>query len=734
MSANRRTEDGSAEDRLAADRIAGVGKLAWLPAGRRSKWAVLVFWVIVAAVAAGPSGLLTGAQENDAVSWLPGGAESTRVIQAAAQFQSQDEIPAIVVYERAGGVTPQDVASVTTQVAKFNALPVVERDSVGPIPSQDKQALQVMVPINAGTGGWDALAAAVDDMRVIAKDSPAGLTNHITGPGGFAADSAEAFSGIDGKLLYSALAVVIFILLFTYRSPALWLLPVVSAGLALTVAQAVVYLLATKADLTVNAQSAGILTVLVFGAGTDYALLLVARYREELRRHEDRHEAMAFALHRTGPAIFASGSTVIAGMLCLLVASMNSTKGMGPVAAVGIAVGLMVMLTLLPALLVIFGRWFFWPARPSFGSADHTQTGIWAWVGARIARAPRAIWVTASVLLAIAALGIFQLNAVGLENKDSFYGTPDSVVGEQVLAKHFPAGSGQPVVVIAQADHAAEVKAVMAGVSGISGVADPVVKGDLAYLQGTLSAAPDSEEAIDIVDRVRAAIHQVDGAEAIAGGDTATRADVLRASSADNRVIIPLILFVVFVILALLLRALVAPVILIATVVLSFGAALGISALIFRHVLGFAGADSSLPLFVFVFLVALGIDYNIFLMTRVHEETKKFGTRRGALIGLAATGGVITSAGLVLAGTFSVLATLPVVSFAEIGFAVALGVLLDTLIVRSVLVTAITLDVGRHMWWPSYLSKQEDSEGRPLRETASREGRHSRADKGARTR
>jgi RND superfamily putative drug exporter len=697
---------------MSADRIAEVGKLAWLPAGRRSKWGVLAFWVIVAALTAGPAGLLMGAQKNDAVSWLPGDAESTKVIDAAQVFQAKDEIPAIVVYERVGGVTPADLASVTAQVAKFNALTPVQRGSVGPIRSQDGKALQVAVPINAGSAGWDKLSAAVDEMRVITKASPAGLSAHFTGPGGFAADSSAAFSGIDGKLLYSALAVVIVILLVTYRSPVLWLLPVISAGLALTVAQAVIYLLATKADLTVNAQSAGILTVLVFGAGTDYALLLVARYREELRRHEDRHEAMAFALHRTGPAIFASGTTVIAGMLCLLFASMNSTKGLGPVAAVGIAIGLVVMLTLLPALLVIFGRWFFWPVHPAYGSVDHTQTGFWARAGQRIALAPRATWVATTAVLAIAVLGVFQLNAVGLQNKDAFYNTPDSVVGEQVLAKHFPAGSGQPVVVIARADHAPAVKAAMADVKGISGVAPPVVREDLAYLAGTLTVAPDSQAAIDTVGRVRDAVHQVNGAEAIAGGDTATRGDTLKASSDDNKVIIPMILLVVLIILMILLRAVVAPVILIGTVILSFGAASGISALTFRHVFHFAGADSSLPLFVFVFLVALGIDYNIFLMTRVHEEARGVGTRRGALIGLGATGGVITSAGLVLAGTFAVLATLPVVSFAEIGFAVALGVLLDTMIVRPVLVTALNLDVGRHMWWPSSLAKQEDPEVR----------------------
>jgi RND superfamily putative drug exporter len=707
---------------MSDSRINQVGRLAWLPAGRKSKWAVLIFWLIVAAAVAGPAGKLMGAQKNDAVAWLPGSAESTRVIQASQQFQPKDELPATVVYERPAGVTPQDVASVTAQVAKFNALKPVDRPSVGPIPSQDKKALRVEVPINAGSAGWDRLSAAVTDMRSIAKTSPAGLAVHFTGPGGFAADSSAAFSGIDGKLLYSALAVVIFILLITYRSPVLWLLPVVSAGLALTVAQAVIYLLATNADLTVNAQSAGILTVLVFGAGTDYALLLVARYREELRRHEDRHEAMAFALHRVGPAIFASGSTVIAGMLCLLVASMNSTKGLGPVAAVGIAVGLMVMLTLLPALLVIFGRWFFWPVHPTFGSVDHTATGVWAKVGARIARAPRATWIATSAVLVVAGVGVLQLNAVGLQNKDAFFGTPDSVVGEQVLAAHFPAGAGQPVLVIAKADQATAVRAAMTGVRGISGVAPPVVRGDRALLAGTLVVAPDSQAAIDTVGQVRDAVHQVPGAQAIAGGDTATRGDTLQASGNDNKVIIPLILSVVFLILMLLLRAVVAPLILIGTVVLSFGAAMGFSALLFRHVLGFAGADSSLPLFVFVFLVALGIDYNIFLMTRVHEESKELGTRRGALIGLAATGGVITSAGLVLAGTFAVLATLPVVSFAEIGFAVALGVLLDTVIVRSVLVTALNLDVGRHMWWPSSLASKRDPDELPRGATLAPEG------------
>jgi putative drug exporter of the RND superfamily len=689
--------------------MGGAGRLAALPCGKVSKWIVLALWIVAIAATAGPAGKLTGAQENDAVSWLPGNAESTEVLKTSAQFSSPDEIPAVLVYVRSSGITPADQEAVVRQAAQFADVQNVDREVVGPIRSQDGKALQVLVPINAGSGGWEALGASADDIRGIAADRPDGLSFHLTGPGGFAADSQEAFAGIDGKLLYSAAAVVIVILLLTYRSPVLWLLPLISAGSALFLAQAVVYFLATKADLTVNAQSAGILTVLVFGAGTDYALLLVARYREELRRHEDRHEAMAFALHRAGPAIFASGSTVIAGMLCLLLASMNSTRGLGPVAAVGIVIALLAMLTLLPALLVVFGRWVFWPLRPTFGSPDHTETSVWGRIGRRIAVRPRATWIATTVVLLIASLGTLTLDAKGLSNEESFVGTPDSVVGERIVAEHFPAGAGNPLVVVSNADQAAEVRSAIASTEGVASVAEPRTANGLAYIEGTLTDAADSQAAKDTVDRVRTAVHAVPGADAIAGGGTAILLDTARASSHDNKVIIPAVLLVVLLILAILLRAVVAPVLLVATVVLSFGAALGLSALLFQA-LGFQGADTSLPLFVFVFLVALGIDYNIFLMTRVHEESKQHGTRRGALIGVAATGGVITSAGLVLAGTFAVLATLPVVAFAEIGIAVALGVLLDTIVVRSVLVTALNLDVGRHLWWPSKLAQKRDPE------------------------
>ena len=675
-----------------------------------AKWVVIGFWVIVAAVMSPLAGKLTGAQDNDAKSWLPANAESTQVLEIASSFTSPNTIPAVVVYVRESGLTAQDLAEVSADVETFSALDTLDGEVTGPIPSQDGQAAQVIVPLDLGSEGWNLAADAVADLRATAEDGAEGMEVYVTGPAGQAADSSKAFEGIESTLLYAAAAVVVVILLLTYRSPVLWLLPLISAGVALTVSQAIIYLIVDATTLTVNAQSAGILTVLVFGAGTDYALLLVARYREELRRHEDRHEAMSLALHRAAPAITASGATVAVGMLCLLFAQMRSTSGLGPVAAIGIVVALLINLTLLPALLVAFGRWVFWPRVPRLGDPQPSEHGFWSRVGRRISHAPRRTWVVTSLILAALSLGIVQLDANGLTSAESFRGDQPSITGEQVLAEHFPAGAGSPVVVVSDAEDAAAVRDAFAGVEGIeaSSVTAPVVVGTYAYLEGTLTSEPDSQEAYDTIDRTREAVHAVPDANALVGGGTAVALDVKRASADDNRLIIPIILGTVFLILCLLLRAITGPLILVGTVVLSFAAAMGVSALVFRHIFGFAGADPSLLLFVFVFLVALGIDYNIFLMTRVREEALKFGTRRGALIGLAATGAVITSAGLVLAGTFAVLGTLPLVAFAEIGFAVAFGVLLDTIVVRSVLVTALNLDVGRHMWWPSELGHKED--------------------------
>jgi RND superfamily putative drug exporter len=702
--------------------MATTGGFARLVCGRWSKWIVLGLWVVVLALAGPMAGKLTGVEKNDNSAWLPGKAEATQVSELQARFQTDDIAPAVIVYERDSGIGPADRAKVDADVKALGAVPGVTGKVVGPLPARDGKALQVVVPIKVDADGWDKIVDVVDQVKATTGKGENGLAIYLTGPAGTAADSAGAFEGIDGTLLYTTLIVVTIILLITYRSPVLWLLPIVTAGVALTTAQAVIYLLAKHAGLVVNAQSAGILTVLVFGAGTDYALLLVARYREELRRHENRHDAMAMALHRAGPAIIASAATVAIGMSILTLAEVNSTSGLGPVAALGIAVGLLAMITLLPALLVIFGRWLFWPVRPKAGTAEPTATGLYARLGARMARRPRAVWIGTAVALGVMALGLFQLNANGLTTEDTYTTTQPSVTGEEALARHFPAGQGEPVVVIANAARADQVKTALAGTPGISSVGDPVVKGDLVQLEGTLESAPDSKAAQQTVLAVRDAVHPVAGADAKVGGMSAMTLDINNANKHDNQLIIPLVLLVVLLILGLLLRAIVAPLILMATVVLSFGAALGVSALIFRHVFGFGGEDTSFPLYVFVFLVALGIDYNIFLMTRVREEAHKQGTRKGALTGLAATGGVITSAGIVLAGTFAALASLPLVAFAEIGFAVAFGVLLDTLIVRSVLVTALTLDIGRWMWWPGKLTHVKDEEPAPAGETPERAG------------
>jgi RND superfamily putative drug exporter len=684
-------------------------RIAEIPAGSWTKWVVVGVWAAVVVIAFPLAGKLSGAQRNDAKAWLPGNAESTKVVDVQTRFQSPNILPGVIVYERASGVTAADQEKARADARRFAGVHgVVATGTVGPVVSADGKAVQTIISVNLGKGGWNNSPKIADDIRAITESSTHGLNTYITGPLGTAADNSEVFKGIDSTLLYSALAVVIVMLLITYRSPVLWLLPVLSSVVALITAQAVIYLLAAHAGLTVNAQTAGVLYVLVFGAGTDYALLIVARYREELRRHDRRHPAMATALVRAGPAILASASTVTIALLTLYAAELNSTKDMGPVLAIGVVVGVFSMVTLLPALLVTFPRGVFWPYRPTFGSSEPTYRGMWARVGWRMAARPRLIWVTTAAVLGVMALGLTGLKAHGLTNAQALRGHPDSVVGATVLAEHFPAGAGDPVIVIGKPGAVSALRSAFAGTPGITGVSPDAIRAGYAYLEGTLTARPDSQAAFDTIDRVRSVVHGVAGADAKVGGSTAISLDVERASAHDRSIIVPLILLVVCVILGLLLRSLAAPLILTATVVLSFAAALGVSAVFFNHVFQFGGADAAFPLLVFVFLVALGIDYNIFLMTRVREEAHRRDARHGALVGLAATGGVITSAGLVLAGTFAALATIPATYLAELGFAVSFGILLDTIVVRSVLVTGLSLDVGRWMWWPSRLARKPD--------------------------
>jgi putative drug exporter of the RND superfamily len=690
--------------------------------GRVTKWFVLAAVLVITVLMGFFSTKLADVQNNEASSWLPGSAESTKVLDELSQTVDPNDIPTLVVYHRVGGLTDDDFAAMEADGAEIADLDGVTDQGVltpaaaeaaaaqgAPVPtlvSEDGEVAYLYFVLNFGADGWNAIPDAAAEIREIATID--GGEVHLAGYGGQAADSAAAFEGIDTNLIFATLGVVIVILLFTYRSPVLWLLPILCAVSANFIATGLVYLLAKYAGLTVNGQSQAILSILVIGAGTDYALLLVARYREELRRHEDRHEAMAFALHRAAPAVLASAATVAIGMLCLSFAELNSTAGLGPVLAIGVAVTMLVMVTLLPALLVICGRWVFWPKRPSFRSAEPTADGLWARVGRSISHRPRRVWMTTAGLLLLACLGLFRLDTSGLSTEETYTQEFDSIKGQRLLTDHDLSDNSNTIQVLTNTDSAADVAASLEGIDGLGELGEPQPLADgRSWFEATINADISSSAAADIVEASRDAAHSVDGADALVGGGSAFYLDTKIASVRDSWVIMPLVLVVVLLILIGLLRALIAPLVLMATVVLSFGAALGISALLFEYVFGFAGSDPGFPLFAFVFLVALGIDYNIFLMTRVREETATHGTRKGSLIALASTGGVITSAGVVLAATFLVLGSLPLVFLAELGVAVALGVMLDTLIVRSVLVTALNLDLGGKIWWPSRLDTSD---------------------------
>jgi len=675
-------------------------------AGRRAKFAVLAVWLLVAGIAGSYAGKLEDAEKNEPSSFLPGSAESVAALNAVKRFRSGETVPAVIVYRRPGGLTAADRAAIARDRAALNArLPVATSAIPPPIPSRDGTSALLVAPI-APHGESRLLTGAVDRLRAVAEGAPPpGLEVRISGPAGFSADAISVFRQINGTLLFATAGLVFVLLIIIYRSPIFWAIPLVTVLFAEATARGIAYGLA-QAGVTINGQTAGVLPVLVFGAGTDYALLLVARYREELRRHEDRHDALRVALRRAGPAIVASGLTVIAALLCLTVAEVNATSGLGPVSAVGIAVAMVAMLTLLPAALAIFGRRAFWPFVPRYGGAGTDAThGTWRRLGERIAARPRRVWVGAGAGLAILCLGLTQLST-GLTSGNQFRNSVESVQGQRLIADAFPAGTNAPTTVVVP--DAARAPAVVGAVQRVPGVARAQVvertPGVGARVQVTLAADPYSQRAFDLIPGLRTSAKAAGGRAVLVGGPTAEERDLRVAAARDDRVIVPIVLAVVFLILAALLRALVLPLLLMGTVVLSYAAALGIGGFFFAHVFGFPGADPSLPLFAFIFLVALGVDYNIFLMTRVREETLRHGTRMGTIRGLAVTGGVITSAGIVLAGTFSTLAVLPLVSLTEIGFTIAVGVLLDTFVVRSILVPALVLDTGDRVWWPSPLS------------------------------
>jgi RND superfamily putative drug exporter len=693
-----------------------------LASGRRAKWIVLAVWLVglFVSFAANLPGKFADAEDNEASSFLPGDAESTKALERTTELQGGEQATIVVVYRREGGLTQADRAKIAEDRTTLNQIvrkyPQV-RPFGEPVPGPRGDAALLIGQIE-GNGESETILDPVNDVREVVNSAD-GLQTAVTGPAGFSADAIKIFESINGTLLIAAMGIVFFLLIAIYRSPLFFWIPLFAVIFAELATRAIGYGL-TELGVTVNGQSSSILSVLVLGAGTDYALLLVSRYREELRKHEDKHEALALALRTAGPAIFASGVTVMLALLCLSIAEVNGTSGLGPIGALGVGVAMIAMLTVLPAMLAIFGRKAFWRPRmfghgngiPYYGGdilADETH-GTWRKVGERVARSPRRVWIGAVAVLAVMCVGFADIDT-GLTTADSYRDKVESVTGQELISKSFPGGANAPTDIIVPGS--ADVAAVIAAVENVPGVADVTEvqrAQDSVLLNATLEPDPYSTEAFDLIPEIRTVAKQAAGPDVLVGGATAVEYDVRKAAGHDTLRIPPITLLVVFIVLMVLLRAVVVPVLLIGTVILSFLASLGFSIVVFDVVFGFAGIDPSLPLFAFVFLVALGIDYNIFLMARAREETGHWGTRHGMVRALAVTGAVITSAGIVLAGTFSVLAILPLVFLTEIGFVIAFGVLLDTFLVRSLLVPALVLDIGPRVWWPSRLAKAEEHE------------------------
>ncbi|WP_334151513.1 MMPL family transporter [Microbacterium sp.] len=706
---------------------------------RRHSWvrvlipaALILVWLVGASLGGPLFGKIDEVSSNDQTSYLPESSDATRVQSLLGEFNDSEAIPAIALFTSEQELTESDITAITDAVADAPSLEGIADDVSPALPSDDGKAMQAFIPIQSDAELADTAESLGAQLREAVPD---GITVYITGPAGFSADLVAGFSGIDGLLLGVALLAVLVILVLVYRSLLLPLVVLATSLFALCVALLVVWWLAKFEVLLLSGQTQGILFILVIGAATDYALLLVARFREELRVSQDKGAAILAAWKGSLEPIAASGGTVIAGLLCLLLSDLKSNSTLGPVAAIGIVFAMLSALTLLPALLLLFGRAVFWPRRPVFEPAvvaeEHgmRKTGLWAGVARFITRRPRTIWIVTTLVLLAGAAGVTQLNANGVPQSDLVLGASEARDGQIALGEHFPGGSGSPVSVIAPEGELQEVADVLLASDGIDGVSvtasdspsgsapvtadgitavgppgtaapEPtVVDGDV-LLQGTLTDAADSDAAAATVRELRT---QLEGVDALVGGVTATAIDTNDASIHDRTLIIPVILLVIMLILMLLLRSVLAPVLLILTTVLSFGTAMGVSALVFDGIFDFPGADPAVPLFGFVFLVALGIDYNIFLMTRVREESIAHGTREGVLRGLSITGGVITSAGLVLAATFAALSVIPILFLVQLAFIVAFGVLLDTFVVRSLLVPALAYDLGRVIWWPSKL-------------------------------
>ncbi|WP_327271759.1 MMPL family transporter [Streptomyces sp. NBC_01224] len=674
-------------------------RLLRLPSGRKGKWLTLVVWLIVVVAAVPLAGQLSELEKDGLTVELPRGAESTEVAGLADRFDEGRISLGIVVYVRDSGLTALDRAKVASDIEEFATLAA---GAVEPArPSEDGKALTALVPLDKHDS--TALADNAEKVRDRAtSDRPDGLKAELTGPAGNSLDAADARESTGRALTLITVVVVAALLLITYRSAILWLLPLLVVGVSFLTTQAVSALLAKGFGLTVGGGNEIVVTALLFGVGTDYAMLLLARYREELRVHQDRHHAMRTALRRAVPAIAASAATVCIGLLCLTRADVGFNHTLGPGGAVAIVCGLAAMTTLFPAVLVLLGRWVFWPRVPRAGAtAKNANRLLWDRIGGRIARRPRLVWMGSVLVLTVLALGSLGLRT-GLDDEHLVIGRPGSIAGQELLAAHYPAGQSRPAEVISRAAAAPAVAEALKHIAGVFEVVPATIStdGELADTKVVLKADVDSSGAARTVDRIRTAVHDIPEADARVGGPTAMAQEKAEAQAHDRRVVIPLVLVVVFVILIALLRAVVAPVLLMATVVLSYFAALGISWQLFQHVLGFPAVDIQVMLIGFLFLVALGVDYNIFLIHRIREDVGHQGHRSGVLSGLTSTGGVITGAGAVLAATFAALTSAPQVAFIEIGIVVAIGVLIDTFLVRSVLVPALALDVGPAFWWP----------------------------------
>ncbi|WP_030185734.1 MMPL family transporter [Streptomyces violaceorubidus] len=691
---------------------------------RRARWLVtavlLLVWLGIGGTLGPYAGKLGEVATNDQAAFLPRSAESTRVVDARKAFQQDETLPVIVVWTADdGGPVTGHRAAATRSLTSLEGAPGVVGQASPALASDDGEALQAVVQVEPGLG--DALPDVLERIGDAAGRVP-GTQAQLAGPAASQADLSDAFSGIDGLLLGVALITVLVILLLVYRSVLLPLVIILGAVFALGLACAIVYALAERDVVRVDGQVQGILSILVIGAATDYALLLTARFREELARQPDRFAAARAALRASWGAVVASAATVALALLALLLSDLTNNRALGPVGAIGIVCAVLSTLTFLPAVLVLLGRAAYWPARPVRAGDPEAGHRLWHRVAERVDRAPRRIWaISLAALLACAAFAP-TLSSRGVPLDEIFVNDTPSVAAQRTLARHFPGGSGNPAVIIAEADRLDPVLAAARATPGVASAApvtasgrpgggEPKVVDGRVRVDATLRAPADSDAAKSTVARLRTAVHDVPGAKALVGGYTAQQYDTQRTAEHDRTLIVPVVLAIILVILVALLRSLLMPVLLVATVALNFVATLGVSALVFTHVFGFGGTDASVPLYGFVFLVALGVDYNIFLMSRVRQETLRHGVREGILRGLTATGGVITSAGVVLAATFAALGVIPLAFLVQIAFIVAFGVLLDTLVVRSLLVPALARDLGALAWWPGRPGQNRAGQG-----------------------